>query len=387
MSDDSDDELFVSYLVRYDRPRIIRDRTNFFEYYDELKFRERFRLSKVSTLALLSKIESQLEYQSNRNAALPPMYQLLIALRYYATGTFQLVISDLSGVVKSTVCRSVHKVSRAIASLRSQYIKFPQSDAERMQTMREFYAIAQFPGVLGSIDCTHVPLMSPGGDQAEIYRNRKGYFSINVQTIANAKLMITDIVARWYGSAHDVTIFNDSQIRAQFELGMIGAGHLLGDNGYGVKPYLLTPLLSPNTEAEKRYNKSQISTRNTVERSYGIWKRRFPAIKLGMRVNVDNALVIIVATAVLHNMALGAGEHDPPEDLELRKMLEDQRRSRPAYRIYEDVPDNVITVPDRPTFVSPRSGQLIRQRIITDYFTWYFLSVQYLLLNNNNNFY
>jgi len=350
MSDDSDDELFVSYLARYDRPRLIRDRSNFFELYDEREFVERFRLSKVSTLALLTKVEDALEYPSNRNDALPLLYQLLIALRYNATGTFQLVISDLSGVVKATVCRYVHKVSRVIAGLRSQYIKFPQTDAERMQTMREFYAIAQFPGVLGSIDCTHVPMMSPGGDEAEIYRNRKGYFSINVQTIANAKLFITDIVARWYGSAHDATIFNNSLIRAQFENGVIGAGHLLADNGYGVKPYLLTPLLSPCTEAEKRYNRCQISTRNTVERSYGVWKRRFPAIK---GVDVDNALVIIVATAVLHNMALGAGEDDPPEDPVLRQMLQDQRRTRPTYRIYEDVPDDVVTVPDRPTGVGP----------------------------------
>ena len=180
------------------------------------------------------------------------MYQLLIALRYYATGTFQLVISDLSGVVKATVCRYVHKVSRVIAGLRSQYIKFPQTDAERMQTMREFYAIAQFPGVLGSIDCTHVPMMSPGGDEAEIYRNRKGYFSINVQTIANAKLFITDIVARWYGSAHDATIFNNSLIRAQFENGVIGAGHLLGDNGHDVKSYLLTPLNKASSRKDQR---------------------------------------------------------------------------------------------------------------------------------------
>ena len=76
MSDDSDDELFVSYLTRYDRPRIIRDRSNFFELYDEREFRVRFRLGKVSTLALLTKIEDALEYPSNRNDALPPMYQL-----------------------------------------------------------------------------------------------------------------------------------------------------------------------------------------------------------------------------------------------------------------------------------------------------------------------
>jgi hypothetical protein len=338
MMSDTEDHLFVQYLALHEAPqRVIRDRSNAFEQYDDGTFQERFRLTKVSTLMLLGKVEQQLEHVSDRNHALPPILQLLIALRFFATGSFQIVISDLAGVHKSTVCRAVHRVARAIASLRSQYIKFPQSDEERMQTMREFYAIAQFPGVLGTIDCTHIPIMSPGGEIAELYRNRKGYFSINVQTISNARLMMTDIVARWYGSAHDATIFSNSSIRAQFENGIIPSGHLLADNGYGVKPYMLTPLLSPTSEPERRYNRCQISTRNTVERQYGVWKRRFPALKLGMRVEVGNALVIIIATSILHNMALGAGEDEPPEDTTLKILLDQQRQNRPGYRVYEDV--------------------------------------------------
>lgn len=45
----------------------------------------------------------------------------------------------------------------------------------------EFYSIASFPDVIGAIDCTHVRIQSPGGENAERFRNRKGYFSINCQ--------------------------------------------------------------------------------------------------------------------------------------------------------------------------------------------------------------
>ena len=48
-------------------------------------------------------------------------HQLLIALRFYATGCFQLVDGDLFGVHKSTVCRIVRRVSKAIARLKGQY--------------------------------------------------------------------------------------------------------------------------------------------------------------------------------------------------------------------------------------------------------------------------
>ncbi|KAL1473955.1 hypothetical protein MTO96_038341, partial [Rhipicephalus appendiculatus] len=44
-----------------------------------------------------------------------------------------------------------------------------------------FYRIAKFPGVTGCIDCTHIRIKAPGGPDGEVYRNRNGYFSINVQ--------------------------------------------------------------------------------------------------------------------------------------------------------------------------------------------------------------
>jgi len=56
-----------------------------------------------------------------------------------------------------------------------------------------------------------------GGEDAEVFRNRKSYFSINTQVVAGPNLKIFDIVARWPGSAHDTTIFNASRIRARFE--------------------------------------------------------------------------------------------------------------------------------------------------------------------------
>ena len=130
-------------------------------------------------------------------------------------------------------------------------------------------------------------------------------------------MRITDVVARWPGSVHDATIFQQSRLRQRFEEGEFRSGILLGDSGYPNKKYLFTPLLRPATDAENRYNNAHIRTRNIVERLFGVWKRRFPVLSLGMRVKIETAQDIIVAAAVLHNIARNQNEEEPPQLVEL----------------------------------------------------------------------
>lgn len=50
-----------------------------------------------------------------------------------------------------------------------------------------FFINTQFPGVVGCIDCTHIAIVPPKNQNAEvpeyIYVNRKGYHSLNVQLV------------------------------------------------------------------------------------------------------------------------------------------------------------------------------------------------------------
>ena len=66
-----------------------------------------------------------------------------------------------------------------------------------------------------------------------------------------------------------------------------------------MKPYLLTPIINPQTPPERRYNYSHSRTRNTVERSFGVWKRRFACLSLDLRIKVETVL----ALAILRNIA------------------------------------------------------------------------------------
>ena len=162
-------------------------------------------------------------------------------------------MGHLFGVSKPTVCRVVKRVSGRIARMYNSKIKLPADQDFLASLKRDFYKIAEFPGVVGAIDCTYVAIQSPGGDHPELYRNRKGYFSMNVQAVCGPDLRFHNVVARWYGSAHDSTIFHHSRLHGEIANGDFPDCHLLGDAGYPCKSFLLTPIANPRTPAEQRY--------------------------------------------------------------------------------------------------------------------------------------
>ncbi|KAH7976017.1 hypothetical protein HPB52_007588 [Rhipicephalus sanguineus] len=143
-------------LPKIPRPAL-RDRGNPMELYDEEQFHARYRFTKNAVLQLPLQ-----ESGDNRGRPVPPMLQLLMALRFYGAGTFQTVTGDLVRIPQSTVCRAVGKVTLLIAKhLYSMLVRFPQP-AGFPKVMWDFYEVAEFPGVTGCVDCTHVRINSPG---------------------------------------------------------------------------------------------------------------------------------------------------------------------------------------------------------------------------------
>lgn len=59
---------------------------------------------------------------------------------------------------------------------------------------------------------------------------------------------------------------------------------------------------NPVTHAQQLFNESQIRTRNPIERTFGIWKRRFPVLSFGIRLKLFKVEAVVIATAVLHNI-------------------------------------------------------------------------------------
>ncbi|KAK9681280.1 DDE superfamily endonuclease [Popillia japonica] len=281
LSDDEDFLELVNIVMHPRQPKVYRERTNEFnKMWSDEEFRNRFRLSKPVVEYVRDEIADEISSESNRNHALSASEMVLLPLRFLACGCFLQTTGDMMGVDKSTATRTINKVTRDIARLAINIIKMPSTAEEIDETKHQFYNISKFPRCVGAIDCTHIKIQSPGGNDAENYRNRKGFFFYQHPS-----------------ASHDANIFRNSNIHNKFENGEFGNALLLGDSGYGVKSYMMTPLANPQTPAEHLYNEAQIRTRNVIERCFGVWKRRFPILSLGIRLSVEKVEAIVVACA------------------------------------------------------------------------------------------
>ncbi|KAL5569766.1 hypothetical protein UlMin_026341 [Ulmus minor] len=95
-------------------------------------------------------------------------------------------------------------------------------------------------------------------------------------------------------------------------LACVGGKYYLVDSGYANKGCFLAPYRGTNYHLRDRrrlggdrkkeqFNYQHASLRNAIERTFGIWKKRFPILRSMHQFPLDKHAMILVACAVLHN--------------------------------------------------------------------------------------
>ncbi|CAH1975751.1 unnamed protein product [Acanthoscelides obtectus] len=92
----------------------------------------------------------------------------------------------------------------------------------------------KFPTATGVIDCTHIGILKPNR-HGDVYINRKGKPTLNVQATCDAREMFTSIDVSWLGTVHHSRIWRNSQTRSH----LINKANvvLLGEDGNGIEPF------------------------------------------------------------------------------------------------------------------------------------------------------
>ena len=94
------------------RARKFRTGTQFeIDDFTDEELRARYRFKRECILFITNLVAGDITRNTRGNHALSPLHQVLIALRFYASGGFLQVIGDTFGVDKSTVSRAITDVS------------------------------------------------------------------------------------------------------------------------------------------------------------------------------------------------------------------------------------------------------------------------------------
>ncbi|XP_050065584.1 putative nuclease HARBI1 isoform X1 [Aphis gossypii] len=244
--------------------------------------------------------------------------KVIIALRFFAAGSYQMDVGENrhASVSQPSVSRIIEEVTNAFSNpaIFNKFVHFPRNFSELDDVRTRFFSKYGLQGVVGVIDCTHIAITPPKKNDElypeHIYVNRKGYHSINTQLICDVNLRILNVSARWPGSTHDSHIWNESHVKT-FMTSLHDRGFtsyfLLGDSGYALRPWLLTPFL--NVEAntpEYRFNEVFCRARSTIERCNGVLKMRFRCLLKDrtLHYSPNKASKIVLACVVLHNLCI-----------------------------------------------------------------------------------
>lgn len=145
-----------------------------------------FRLNKEAFCYVLEEIQDFLKAPV-RTSSIPPILKLATSLRFFAEGSYQKCSgNDFNlGLAQPTVSVVLTEMLNVLEEhICGKWITAQLSAEEQNACKMFFFVKTGFPGIMGCVDGTHVRIAAPKKDLQHLYRNRKGYYSLNVMLVS-----------------------------------------------------------------------------------------------------------------------------------------------------------------------------------------------------------
>lgn len=287
-------------------------RTQFFyETCTDYEFLRNFRFDKAGALHLTSLLEAKLTSPARGGWPLTPQDIVLIGLNILSGGHFLRTGALLADVSYYAALNALHKFCVAVNELKSQVLHLPSLET-MYKTSKAILEKYHLPGFAFAVDGVHIFLDEKPRNIleeriAQVFFGRKLRYAVNAQVIGGPDdRLIYDLNLGSPGSFSDSTTWRCSDVKGILE-GQHPKFLLAGDSGYPKSKLLVTPFSNDDAlgDANKRLFNLRLSGLRAEgsENIFGVWKRRWPIIKQ-VRFHHSNAIEVVLATAVLHNLSV-----------------------------------------------------------------------------------
>ena len=119
-----------------------RDQLTFFLEEDNPQFKLKYRFRKETVRSLANAFHEEIGPEAATNHAFTTEQRICIALKFYATGTFQHEVGDGEGASQSSLSRIISRVSSVFASHADDLIKFSVDETILDRVSTGFYGFS-----------------------------------------------------------------------------------------------------------------------------------------------------------------------------------------------------------------------------------------------------
>ena len=258
--------------------------------HDPDTYRYYLRMDKPLFLEILSRVYERIRRQdTNYKRSLEPGLRLAITLRFLSTGEAYKSLAISFRVGANSISKLVPDTCEAIIQEYMEEVLICPSTPEGWKAVaKEFGQAWNFHHTIGALDGKHIAIQPPP-NTGSYYYNYKGYHSIILLALVDAKgkFMYVDVGAN--GSTSDGGVFQHSHLRRALETGAACLPHpealpgdntpvpyfIVGDYAFPHRDWLQRPYPHLGlTPAKRDYNYRLSRARRIVENAFGMWANR-----------------------------------------------------------------------------------------------------------------
>jgi DDE superfamily endonuclease len=320
------------------------------------EFLSKYRVSRKAFRHLHDLIKDHPVFISKgKKKQIPVEHQLLTWLKYVGTEGTGASNANQRGTFEigyGTSWNHRRRVTLALRSLASQYIKWPDEE-ERKEIELQMIKKHDFPHCVMIADGTLFPLaFEPETNDAPDYSGRKYGYSLSTMIFCDLSRRMRHYLAGFPGSAHDNRVYKASRPAKYPSTHYSPREYCIGDSAFENSPHMVSAHKKPRGEnipnSYAQFNYKLAKVRIVSEHCIGILKGRFPWLR-NIRMNKDDKKYLkrildqIEATIVAHNTLVEIGEEERKEwiDEDDFSDLDDAERApyAPGDILNQGVPD------------------------------------------------
>ena len=291
--------------------------------YPEEKFEDRYRVSKRVMLRIAHDLSERypyftLRYDARGRRGFTTLQKVTAAFRMLAYGKAADALDEYLRMSERVVRECVYLFSEYVLHMYGkEYLRNPtRRDVQKLYEAHE--AKYGFPGMLGSIDTTHVDWeRCPYAWKGQYTGGHHGKPSVILEGVVSCDYWFWHAFFGMPGSCNDINVLNASNILENILQGKAAdlpfvvdgrerrIGYYLGDGIYPNYTTFVKSYAFPADEMRKYFKVAQEAARKDVECAFGHLKGRWQILKYPVRTwDQDKITTMCLCCVILHNMII-----------------------------------------------------------------------------------